>query len=191
GAKIANNTIYDNNVGTINLRSVIDSYANIGAATIWNSSKGNVRNVFFDKTNVEYVKTDVGDSGLLFPVTLPVIPAGSQSIYIHLTYYTVNAAAMEDKIEVYLTKQDGTLINKVYFAGPKAGATVNIKIPNTDFTELSIDKKFNVLVAIHGGAGTLDIETLRVNFSATDDLLPAAINRIYNITNEQVNDLNT
>ncbi|WP_139008628.1 SGNH/GDSL hydrolase family protein [Lactococcus lactis] len=186
GAMIADKTIQDNNVGTINLSSVVYSYADIAAATIWGSSNGNV---FFDKTNVAYVKTDVGDSGLLFPVTLPVIPAGSQSIYIHLTYYTANAAAMQDKIDIYLVKQDGTLINKIYYTGPKTGATLNIKIPAADFT--TIGKTFQVLVAAHGGIGTLDVNDLRVNCNATDDSLPDAINRIYNITDEQVKDLNT
>jgi len=183
---IANKTIYDNNIGTINLNSVVNSYANIGAATIWNDSNGII---FFDKANVAYVKSTTGDSGLLFPVTLPKIPAGSQSIYIHLTYYTVNATEMEDKIDVYLVQQDGTLINKTYFTGSKAGAAVNVKIPATDFATLG--KALQVLVRTHGGAGTLDVDTLRVNFSATDDLLPDAINRIYNITSDQVKDLNT
>lgn len=187
-AEIADKTIHDNNVGTINLRSVVDSYADTAAATIWGSINGSVS---FDKANVVYVKNEAGSSGLLFPVTLPVIPAGSQSIYIHLNYYTVNATAMQDQIDIYLVKQDGTLINKSYFTGPKIGATVNIKIPNTDFTELPIDNKFNVLVVTHGGIGTLGVDTLRVNFNTTDDLIPDAINRIYNITNEQVKDLNT
>lgn len=192
GAMIADKTVQDNNIGTINLNSVIDSYAYIGLATKWDDGITNER-VYFDKSNVAYIKSDDSprDSGMLFPVTLPKIPVGNQSVYIHLNYYTVNAAEMKDQIDVYLVQQDGTLINKSYFTGPKAGAAVNIKIPNTDFTGLSIGKKFNVLVAAHGGAGTLDVDTLRVNFSATDDLLPDAINRIYNITDEQVKDLNT
>lgn len=189
--KEASNAVV-NSVGTINLSSVVDSYAFIGSATKWNDGTTNER-VFFDKNNVSYVKTDDSpyDSGLLFPVALPNIPVGNQSVYIHFSYYTVNADKMEDKINVLLVRKDGTLITKDYFIGPKAGAAVNIQIPNTDFNEFSIGKEFNVLVAVHGGAGTLNVDTLRVNFSATDDLLPDAINRIYNITDEQVKDLNT
>lgn len=181
-----------NSVGTINLSSVVDSYAFIGSATKWNDGTTNER-VFFDKNNVSYVKTDASpyDSGLLFPVALPNLPVGNKSVYIHLNYYTVNAAKFEDKIEVLLVRKDGTLITKPYFTGPKAGAAVNIQIPNNDFKEFSIGKEFNVLVAVHGGAGTLNVDTLRVNFSPTDDLLPDAINRIYNITDSQVKDLNT
>lgn len=181
-----------NSVGTINLSSVVDSYAFIGSATKWNDGTTNER-VFFDKNNVSYVKTDDSpyDSGLLFPVALPNLPVGNKSVYVHFNYYTVNAAKFQDKIEVLLTRKDGTLITKPYFTGPKAGAAVNIQIPNNDFKEFSIGKEFNVLVAVHGGAGILNVDTLRVNFSPTDDLLPDAINRIYNITDEQVKDLNT
>lgn len=185
GAKIADKTIYDNNVGTINLNSILDSYANIGAATIWSDSNGKI---FFDKSNVVYSKSKAGDSGLLFPVTLPAIPAGSQSIYIHLTYYTVNATEMNDKIDVYLAQQDGTVINKLYYSGNKSFTTVNVNIPAADFA--TIGKTFQVLVATHGGIGTLDVSTLRVNCNATDDLLPDSIAKIYNITNDQVKNLN-
>lgn len=191
GSMIADNTIQDNNVSTIGLRSVVDSYAYIGSATMWNP--GTNARVNFDNTNVKYIKSkdSPSDSGIQFPVILPNLPVGNQSVYIHFNYHTVDAAEMGEGIEVYLSQPGGALINKSYFNGPKAGATVNIKIPTTDFTELQIGNKFNVLVVTHGGAGTLEVDTLRVNFSEIDDLLTDSINRIYNITNDQVKDLNT
>lgn len=191
GRNIADKTIQDANIGTINLTSVFNSYAFIGNAVQWNDGLTNDR-IYFDKGNVAYVKTDdtKKDSGIAFPISLPHFPYSNKPVYIHLSYYTANAETMDDQIDIWLAGVDGTLIKQI-FSGDKKGHTLKLVLTQDDFTKLSMSTDFMILVVGHGGSGVLDVKDLRVNFSETEDALPESIDKIYNITSDQVKELNT
>lgn len=168
---IADNTIQDNVISTVHLSSIQDSYAFVGEATVWNGSKTD-QSVYFDKDNVAWVKksTEQGDAGILFPVRLPFIPTGGGAAYVDFSYSTVNADGLEDKVDIWITQNDGTLIKMLWF-GPKKDCSSKIKISAADFAQNNYPKDFSLLFAVHGGAGTLDVR-VRVSFNADNIELP-------------------
>ncbi|PEH08164.1 hypothetical protein CP354_04975 [Lactobacillus sp. UMNPBX3] len=168
---IADNTIQDNTISTVHLSSIQDSYAFVGEATVWNGRKTD-QSVYFDKDNVAWVKksTEQGDAGILFPVRLPFIPTGGGAAYIDFSYSTVNADGLEDKVDIWITQNDGTLIKMLWF-GPKKAGSSKIKISAADFAQNNYPKDFSLLFAVHGGAGTLDVR-VRVSFNADNIELP-------------------
>lgn len=188
---IATGTIQDRSIGTINLSSVYNTYAFIGEAVQWNDGLSN-EHIYFDKGNVAYTKKESTkrDTGLAFPVKLPHLPEKNNPLHIHLLYYTVNAETMSNNVDIWLAGTDGTPIKQIY-TGDKKGNAVSLKITQEDFANLSMTTEFKILVVVHGGTGVLDVKDLRVNFSETEDALPDSIDKIYNITSDQVKELNT
>lgn len=168
---IADNTIQDNTISTVHLSSIQDSYAFVGEATVWNGRKTD-QSVYFDKDNVAWVKksTEQGDAGILFPVRLPFIPTGGGAAYVDFSYSTVNADGLEDKVDIWITQNDGTLIKMLWF-GPKKDGSSKIKISAADFAQNNYPKDFSLLFAVHGGTGTLDVR-VRVSFNADNIELP-------------------
>ncbi|MBB1070677.1 SGNH/GDSL hydrolase family protein [Limosilactobacillus sp. RRLNB_1_1] len=168
---IADNTIQDNAISTVHLSSIQDSYAYVGEATVWNGQKTD-QSVYFDKDNVAWIKksTEKGDAGILFPVRLPFIPTGGGAAYIDFSYSTLNADGLEDKVDIWITQNDGTLIKQLWMGPKKAGAG-KIKISAVDFSQNAYPKDFSLLFAVHGGAGTLDVQ-VRVSFNSDNIELP-------------------
>lgn len=168
---IADSTIQDNAISTVHLSSIQDSYAFVGEATVWNGRKTD-QSVFFDKDNVAWVKksTEQGDAGILFPVRLPFIPAGGGAAYVDFSYSTVNSDGLEDKVDIWIAQNDGTLIRPLW-TGPKKAGSSKIKISAADFAKNNYPKDFSLLFAVHGGTGTLDVR-VRVSFNADNIELP-------------------
>ena len=168
---IADNTIQDNTISTVHLSSIQDSYAFVGEATAWSGRKTD-QSVYFDKDNVAWIKksTEQGDAGILFPVRLPFIPSDSGAAYVDFSYSTVNADALEDKVDIWITQNDGTLIKQLW-TGPKKAGVAKLKISAADFAQNNYPKDFSLLFAVHGGAGTLDVR-VRVSFNADNIELP-------------------
>lgn len=188
---IATGTIQDRSIGTINLSSVYNTYAFIGEAVQWNDGLA-TDHIYLDKGNITYTKTDgtKTDTGLAFPVKLPHLPDKTNPLRIHLLYYTVDADTMENKVDIWLAGQDRTPVKQVY-TGDKDKHTVTITVTDDDFKKLNLTNEFQIIVVVHGGTGILDVKDLRVNFSKTEDSLPDSINKIYNITSDQIDNLNT
>lgn len=168
---LADNTIQDNAVSTVHLSSIQDSYAFVEEATAWSGRKTD-QSVFFDKDNVAWGKksTEQGDAGILFPVRLPFIPTDSGAAYVDFSYSTINADGLEDKVDIWITQNDGTLIKQLW-TGPKKAGVAKLKISAADFAQNNYPKDFSLLFAVHGGAGTLDVR-VRVSFNADNIELP-------------------
>lgn len=190
---IADKTIQDNNIGSINLDSILDSFAPISSAYTWNDSSKDSR-IFIDKNNVVYRKnSDQPDTGIGFKVTIPDddrITTVGQSLYVHYYYYTANANELDDKIDIWIADQNNKLLKQIY-TGVKKSGTGTIELTSAMLSELGLTNKFNVIVALHGTKGTLDVDGFRVNYSNTFDFLPEAIAKIYAITDKQIKELNT
>lgn len=162
---IADNTIQDNVINTVHLSSIQDSYAYIGEATVWNGKQTD-QSVFIGKGhNVAWIKksTESSDEGILFPVRLPFIPTEGGAAYVDFYYQTVDAEGLEDKVDIWIAQNDGTLI-KYLWGGKKKEGYGKIKLSASDFATNNYPQNFGVLVAIHGGAGTLDA-SVRVSYN--------------------------
>lgn len=168
---IADNTIQDNAISTVHLSSIQDSYAFVGEATVWNGQKTD-QSVSLDKDNVVWIKksTEQDDAGILFPVRLPFIPTDAGAAYVDFSYSTVNADGLEDKVDIWITQNDGTLIKQLW-TGPKKAGVAKLKISAADFAQNNYPKDFSLLFAVHGGAGTLDVR-VRVSFNSDNIELP-------------------
>lgn len=168
---IADSTIQDNVISTVHLSSIQDSYAFVGEATAWNGRKTD-QSIYIDKDNVAWVKksTEQGDAGILFPVRLPFVPTDSEAAYVDFAYSTVNADGLKDKVDIWITQNDGTLIKQLW-TGPKKAGSSKIKISAADFAQNNYPKDFSLLFAVHGGTGTLDV-CVRVSFNADNIELP-------------------
>ena len=168
---IADDTIQDNAIGTVHLSSIQDSYAFVGEATVWSGQKTD-QSVSLDKDNVAWIKksTEQDDAGILFPVRLPFIPTDAGAAYVDFSYSTVNADGLEDKVDIWITQNDGTLINQLW-TGPKKAGIAKLKISAADFAQNNYPKDFSLLFAVHGGAGTLDVR-VRVSFNSDNIELP-------------------
>lgn len=168
---IADSTIQDNVISTVHLSSIQDSYAFVGEATAWSGRKTD-QSIYIDKDNVAWVKksTEQGDAGILFPVRLPFVPTDSEAAYVDFAYSTVNADGLEDKVDIWITQNDGTLIKQLW-TGPKKAGSSKIKISAADFAQNNYPKDFSLLFAVHGGTGTLDV-CVRVSFNADNIELP-------------------
>lgn len=162
---IADNTIQDNVINTVHLSSIQDSYAYIGEATVWNGKQTD-QSVFIGKGhNVAWIKksTESSDEGILFPVRLPFIPTEDGAAYVDFYYQTVDAEGLEDKVDIWITQNDGTII-KYLWGGKKKEGYGKIKLSASDFATNNYPQNFSILVAIHGGAGTLDA-SVRVSYN--------------------------
>lgn len=168
---IADDTIQDNAIGTLHLSSIQDSYAFVGEATVWSGQKTD-QSVSLDKDNVAWIKksTEQDDAGILFPVRLPFIPTDAGAAYVDFSYSTVNADGLEDKVDIWITQNDGTLIKQLW-TGPKKAGIAKLKISAADFAQNNYPKDFSLLFAVHGGAGTLDVR-VRVSFNSDNIELP-------------------
>lgn len=187
---IADKTIQDINVGNIILDSILDTFAPIGTAFMWNDTSINSK-IFLDKNNVAYTKnSDQTDSGIGFKVTLPDQATVGKPLYLHYLYYTVNADAFQDKVDIWIANSDNKLLKQIY-TGSKSANAGTIEINAKMLADLNLTTEFNLIVAIHGSKGTLDVKNFRLNYTPSDDLLPTAISKIYKITSDQIKNLNT
>lgn len=162
---IADNTIQDNVINTVHLSSIQDSYAYIGEATVWNGKQTD-QSVFIGKGhNVAWIKksTESSDEGILFPVRLPFIPTEDGAAYVDFYYQTVDAEGLEDKVDIWITQNDGTII-KYLWGGKKKEGYGKIKLSASDFATNNYPQNFSILIAVHGGAGTLDA-SVRVSYN--------------------------
>ena len=168
---IADNAIQDNAISTVHLSSIQDSYAFVGEATVWSGQKTD-QSIFFDKDNVTWIKksTEKGDAGILIPVRLPFIPTGDEAIYIDFFYETIDASGLEDKVDLWLTHNDGSLIQGIW-GGPKKGGNYKVKITSAEFSTNNYPNEFSLLFVVHGGAGTLNVKA-RVGYNPDNIELP-------------------
>ena len=169
---IADNTIQDNVINTVHLSSIQDSYAYIGEAIVWNGLEDDQTIITGKNHNVVWIKnsTKKRDAGVLFPVRLPFVPTEDRAVYVDFYYQTVNAEGLEDKVDIWITQNDGTII-KYLWGGKKKEGYGKIKLSASDFATNNYPQNFSVLISVHGGAGTLDV-SMRVSYNPDNIELP-------------------
>ena len=169
---IADNTIQDNVINTVHLSSIQDSYAYIGEAIVWNGLEDDQTIITGKNHNVVWIKnsTEKRDAGVLFPVRLPFVPTEDRAVYVDFYYQTVNAEGLEDKVDIWITQNDGTII-KYLWGGKKKEGYGKIKLSASDFATNNYPQNFSVLISVHGGAGTLDV-SMRVSYNPDNIELP-------------------
>lgn len=165
--------VRDNHIQSMNLQNVVNSYAIKGKAKVWKlNTLSNDYNIFYNNNEVALSKTDTtkNDFGILFPVKLDRLPADKEKLYIDFLYWTSNNENLEDKVDLYLWGNDNKPI-KQYWYGGKASGIVHVQVPKTDFDQYKITNEFNVLIALHGGAGSIDITNFRVSYDSDNSSL--------------------
>ena len=169
---IADNTIQDNVINTVHLSSIQDSYAYIGEAIVWNGLEDDQTIITGKNHNVAWIKnsTEKRDAGVLFPVRLPFVPTEDRAVYVDFYYQTVNAEGLEDKVDIWIAQNDGTII-KYLWGGKKKEGYGKIKLSASDFATNNYPQNFSVLISVHGGAGTLDV-SMRVSYNPDNIELP-------------------
>ena len=169
---IADNTIQDNVINTVHLSSIQDSYAYIGEAIVWNGLEDDQTIITGKNHNVVWIKnsTEKRDAGVLFPVRLPFVPTEDRAVYVDFYYQTVNAEGLEDKVDIWIAQNDGTII-KYLWGGKKKEGYGKIKLSASDFATNNYPQNFSVLISVHGGAGTLDV-SMRVSYNPDNIELP-------------------
>lgn len=169
---IADNTIQDNVINTVHLSSIQDSYAYIGEAIVWNGLEDDQTIITGKNHNIVWIKnsTEKKDAGVLFPVRLPFVPTEDRAVYVDFYYQTVNAEGLEDKVDIWIAQNDGTII-KYLWGGKKKEGYGKIKLSASDFATNNYPQNFSVLISVHGGAGTLDV-SMRVSYNPDNIELP-------------------
>lgn len=169
---IADNTIQDNVINTVHLSSIQDSYAYIGEAIVWNGLEDDQTIITGKNHNVVWIKnsTEKRDAGVLFPVRLPFVPTEDRAVYVDFYYQTVNAEGLEDKVDIWIAQNNGTII-KYLWGGKKKEGYGKIKLSASDFATNNYPQNFSVLISVHGGAGTLDV-SMRVSYNPDNIELP-------------------
>ena len=174
GKSIKDGSIFDSQVGTINLNKIQDSYADIGSVSGWG---------IFDAFSVDKANTAVtlnngtNNRGLLFPVDISNIP--NQTVYIDFLYYTVDDDKMDNNVNVYLARTDNSVINDyIVWSGTKGRKNVHIALTPDVLQKYSVGKQFKVLVACHGGSGTLDVSDFKATNALANRSLPDRIHRM-------------
>lgn len=168
---IADKTIEDNVIGMVHLSSVQDSYLSIGEATIWNGSKTDV-SISIDKDGAGLARNDTTkrDFGIFFPVHLPFMPTEDLPVYIDFSFAFDDTSGLQNKLDLYITQVDGTLIRQVWTSGDKNGYD-KVKLNPQDFTSGKFGQDFAVLFAIHGGTGSIKVRPT-VSFNSDNVQLP-------------------
>lgn len=173
GKSIKDGSIFDSQVGTINLNKIQDSYADIGRVSGWGA---------FDAFSVDKTNTAVtlnnrnGNRGLLFPIDISNI--SNQTLYIDFLYYTVDDNQMDNNVNVYLARTDNSVIDDCIWTGPKGRKNVHIALTSAFLQKYSLGQQFKVLVACHGGSGTLDVSDFKVTNALSNRSLPDRIHRL-------------
>lgn len=161
---IADNTIQDTKISTVHLSSVQDSYLNVGAAVPWGGDQTN-GGIVYNKDSVTWTKknTKKSDAGVSFPVELPFVPVGNMAVYIDFVSYTSDSDALDDRVSIWMTQPDGTLIKQLWH-GPKSRVSEKLVLTADDFAKNNYPKDFSLLFAVYGGTGTLTVKP-RVSYS--------------------------
>ena len=169
---IADNTIQDNAINNVHLSSIQDSYAYIGEAIVWNGLEDDQTIITGKNHNIVWIKnsTEKKDAGVLFPVRLPFVPTEDRAVYVDFYYQTVNAEGLEDKVDIWIAQNDGTII-KYLWGGKKKEGYGKIKLSASDFATNNYPQNFSILISVHGGAGTLDV-SMRVSYNPDNIELP-------------------
>lgn len=168
---IADNTIQDTKISTVHLSSVQDSYLNVGAAVPWGGDQTN-GGIVYNKDSVTWTKknTKKSDAGVSFPVELPFVPVGNMAVYIDFVSYTSDSDALDDRVSIWMTQPDGTLIKQLWH-GPKSRVSEKLVLTADDFAKNNYPKDFSLLFAVYGGTGTLTVKP-RVSYSPDNIELP-------------------
>lgn len=171
---LSDQEVRDNHIQSINLQNIVNSYATKGKAKVWKPSTSPISgyNIYYNNNEVALNKTDAtrNDFGILFPVKLDRLPQANENLYIDLTYWTSNNDNLDDRVDVYLWGTDNNPI-KQYWYGGKASGIVHVAVPKADFDQYKINNEFNVLVALHGGAGSIDIVNFRASYDSDNGSL--------------------
>lgn len=158
----------------VKLANVLDTYADLSKAAPWGAYHSNT--VIVDgNTALLAVNNAVGgnDLGIQIPTSLPRIPNEfNDSVYIDFDLSVVNNSKVQNKIDVWITKGDGSLI-KQFWTGTKADQSVEIKLSSDDFSSNHIPEDFRTLIVFHStnkdfGNATLVVKNFRVNYYANN-----------------------
>ena len=167
GKTIKDKSIFDPQVGTINASKVLNSYADIGGATKWGIPEAQV---FIDGDNASVASDKAGDRGIIFPIHFTGSNFGSNPLYIDFSYYFVNAK--DNYINVYILREDDTLINKELWISKDDVGTAHICITPEFIKTNSLNQLFKVLVASHGDPTAFDVQSFRVSEDPNNTTLP-------------------
>ena len=167
GQTIKAKSIFDPQVGTINASKVLNSYADIGGATKWGIPEAKV---FIDGDNASVASDKAGDRGIIFPIHFTGSNFGSNPLYIDFSYYFVNAK--DNYINVYILREDDTLIKKELWISKDDVGTAHICISPEFIKTNALNQLFKVLVASHGDPTAFDVQSFRVSEDPNNTTLP-------------------
>ena len=173
GQTIKDKSIFDPQVGTINASRVLNSYADISGATKWGIDGAQV---YIDRDNASVASDKAGDRGIVFPIHFTGYNFGSNPLYIDFSYYFVNAK--DNYINVYILREDGTLINTEMWTSNSDTGVAHICITPDFIKKNSLNQLFKVLVASHGDPSAFDIQYFRVSEDPNNSIFPEKIKNL-------------
>ena len=168
GKTIKDKSINNSQVGTISAAKVFNTYSDISKAEKWGAGEAQI---YAEADNTALVLSEgSGDRGIAFPVNYTGFNMEWQNFYIDFNYYFTKA--IDNFVNVFLLRDDNTLINEELWHGGKTSDYVHICIPAEFIQRHSLSANFKVLVACHGGPSTLDVEHFRISTDSNNSLLP-------------------
>ena len=173
GKTIKDKSIFDPQVGTINASRVLNSYADISGATKWGIDGARV---YIDRDNASVASDKAGDRGIVFPIHFTGYNFGSNPLYIDFSYYFVDAK--NNYINVYILREDGTLINTEMWTSNSDTGAAHICITPDFIKKNSLNQLFKILVASHGDPSAFDIQYFRVSEDPNNSIFPEKIKNL-------------
>ena len=162
GDALKDKSIYSSKIGDINIGKISNSYINIGKAEPWGVKENYAFAIDGNNTAIN-LKEGSKDRGITFPVVINRSDFGKINLYITGSYYTVDNELMDNIVEIYILREDGSIISPAIFKGSKNATFVNIALTPKFIKDNKIANNFKILFVAHGGKGTLDVSNPQIS----------------------------
>lgn len=174
GATIADKSIFNSQVGTINLSSVLNNLADIGKATKWGIEDAALHS---DGSNLALNSKEDGDRGITFPVGIDDSSVFANGLYVDFSYWYANKKT-NNYLNAYVLREDGELINKELWISYEGSGIGHFYISPEFLEQNSIGSSLKILIACHGASSTMDIKFFRVSEDSNNSLLPQKVKQL-------------
>lgn len=164
---IADGSVTVNRIDRVNYGQLVNSFAIPSLTTKWNVANISVNgDDIFITHDPDY--PTAGDFGVIIPVKLDKKPSPSDTLYLNFDYIS-SAFANDtnlDKMEVWLTKFNGTLLKKIspaFLYASLKKTSYQLPIQGSTILNNGLTTSFGIMIAVHNISSNTTISNFRVN----------------------------